>query len=171
MAGTGLIIGKFMPPHKGHQHLVEFARARVCQLTILLLSRRTDTIPGEVRFTWLKTLFPDAKVAHVRHELPTDYQDPTVWDQWIALIQRECPARPDLVFSSEFYGEELARRLGAAHVPVDPGRAVVPVSSTLIREQPLKYKTYIPDCVWPYFERSGVSGGGTKPQAMVEEGR
>ncbi len=146
MAGTGLIIGKFMPPHKGHQHVVEFAKARVYHLTILLLSRSKDTIPGEMRFTWLKILFPDAEVVHVRHELPTDYQDPTVWDQWIALIQRAYPARPDLVFSSEVYGEELARRLGASHVPVNPGRTVVPVSSTLIREQPLKYKKYIPDC-------------------------
>ena len=150
---TGLVIGKFMPPHKGHQHLVEYARARVGHLTVLLLSRDEDPIPGEARFEWMKALFPNAQLAHVRHDLPTDYQDAKVWDQWIALIRRACPNAPDVVFSSEPYGEELARHLGAHHVLVDPARTVVPVSATLIRSQPLKYKQFIPDCVWPYFEQ------------------
>jgi HTH-type transcriptional regulator, transcriptional repressor of NAD biosynthesis genes len=154
IAGSGLIIGKFMPPHRGHQYLVEFARACVGHLTVVLLSRSKDPIPGDLRFAWLKTLFPDAEVAHIRHELPTDYQDPAVWEEWIALIRRACPDGPDLVFSSEFYGEELARRLGSRHVAADRERIVVPVSATLIREQPLKYRQYIPDCVWPYFEQS-----------------
>jgi NadR type nicotinamide-nucleotide adenylyltransferase len=151
---TGLIIGKFMPPHKGHQYLVEYARARVGDLIILVLSRSEDPIPGELRFGWLRTLFPYARVAHLRHELPTDYQRIEVWERWIALIRQACPEGPDQVFSSEFYGEELARRLGAKHVSVDPGRAVVPVSASLIREHPQKYKPYIPGCVWPYFENS-----------------
>jgi NadR type nicotinamide-nucleotide adenylyltransferase len=153
MAETGLIIGRFMPPHKGHQHLVEFVRIRVNRLTVLLLSRSEDTIPGEVRLGWLQTLFPFARVIHLRHDLPTDYGKAEIWEQWITLIRRAYPDGPDLVFSSESYGEELARRLGARHVPVNPGRTIVHISATLIREQPLKYKPYVPDCVWTYFEK------------------
>jgi NadR type nicotinamide-nucleotide adenylyltransferase len=158
LPGTGLIIGKFMPPHKGHQHLIEFARARVADLTVLLLSRSTDAIPGELRHGWLQALFPYAKVAHLRHELPMDYGNVEVWNQWIALIRQACPDGPDLVFSSESYGEELARRLGARHMSVDPERTVIPVTATLIRQQPFKYKSYVPDCVWPYFEKQGQKG-------------
>lgn len=152
LSDIGLVIGKFMPPHKGHQHLIEFARNRVGHLTVLLFSRGGDPIPGELRFAWMKILFPDTEVLHIRHELPTDFENPTVWDQWIDLIQGVTSNEYDVVFSSESYGEELATRLGARHEIVDSARAVVPVSASLIRTQPLRYKQYIPDCVWPYFD-------------------
>jgi NadR type nicotinamide-nucleotide adenylyltransferase len=151
-----------MPPHKGHQYLVEFARARVGRLTVLLLSRGTDPIPGELRFAWMRSLFPGVEVVHVCHDLPTDYQDPAVWDRWIALIRQACPCTPEVVFSSEAYGDELARRLGAAHQPVDPSRVAVPISATQIREQPEACRHYLPECVWAYLEqlqRRAATGG------------
>ena len=49
-----------------------------------------------------------------------------------ALAQHGRPA-PDAVFTSESYGEELARRFGAAHVSVDPERRTVPISATAVR--------------------------------------
>jgi len=45
----------------------------------------------------------------------------------------------DAVFSSEAYGDELARRFGAVHVRVDPGRRSVPVSGTAVRRDPPRY--------------------------------
>jgi HTH-type transcriptional regulator, transcriptional repressor of NAD biosynthesis genes len=42
----------------------------------------------------------------------------------------------DAVFSSERYGEELARRLGARHVEVDLARTAHPVSGTAVRRDP-----------------------------------
>jgi hypothetical protein len=40
------------------------------------------------------------------------------------------------VFSSDPYVEELARRLGAQPIVVDPERRTVPISATMIREAP-----------------------------------
>jgi NadR type nicotinamide-nucleotide adenylyltransferase len=45
----------------------------------------------------------------------------------------------DAVFSSEPYGDELARRFGAVHVCVDPARGEVPVSGTAVRADPVRY--------------------------------
>ena len=35
---TGLIIGKFMPLHRGHMVLIDYARSRVDRLTVLVCS-------------------------------------------------------------------------------------------------------------------------------------
>ena len=43
---------------------------------------------------------------------------------------------PDVVFSSDPYVDELARRFGAEAVVVDAERATVPISATQIREAP-----------------------------------
>ena len=42
---TGLIIGKFMPPHLGHQYLVDFARNYVDELNVLVCSLKSEPIP------------------------------------------------------------------------------------------------------------------------------
>jgi HTH-type transcriptional regulator, transcriptional repressor of NAD biosynthesis genes len=44
--------------------------------------------------------------------------------------------RVDAVFSSAAWGDELARRLGARHCPVDVERTLVPVASTALRRDP-----------------------------------
>ena len=63
------------------------------------------------------------------------------------------PTGPDLVFSSEAYGDELAQRLDAQHALVDAARAQVPVTATQIRARPLAHKKYFPKPVQPYYAR------------------
>lgn len=106
---------------------------------------------------------PHLSVVGVTDEVPIDYDDPDIWAAHVALIEaalaREtiaachddgrvdlvggCPrqlgeaearaATVDLVASSEPYGEELARRLGARHLCVDVPRKTHPVSGTAVR--------------------------------------
>jgi len=80
---------------------------------------------------------PEVMVAGVRCDVPVDFGDEAVWAAQVAVMRAalECDRRPrvDAVFSSEPYGAELAARLGAKHVSVDPGRQVVPVSARQIR--------------------------------------
>lgn len=148
---TGLIIGKFMPPHRGHQHLIDSARRQVEQLTVILFSKAHEPIPGRLRHQWLSRLYPDLPVLHITEEHPIDFNDPAVWELWIGAIRRVYPHGPDFTFSSEGYGEELARRLGARHILVDLPREQVPVSATLIRSAPLRYWDYLPPVVRPYY--------------------
>jgi HTH-type transcriptional repressor of NAD biosynthesis genes len=148
---SGLIIGKFMPPHDGHRCLIERARACVDRLTVIVFTKASEPIPGDLRFRWMKRLHPEVEIVQLTDEHPVDYDDPSLWDLWIAAIRRACPNGPDLVFSSEPYGAELSRRLGSDHVAVDPDRSVVPVSATRIRERPFDHWDQIPPPVRAYY--------------------
>jgi NadR type nicotinamide-nucleotide adenylyltransferase len=151
-ASTGMILGKFLPPHRGHQYLIDFAREKVDHLTVMVCSIEREPIPGRLRFEWMRELYPDLNVVHVTDENPQEPgEHPQFWDIWIESIRRFIPEGPDLVFTSEEYGDELAHRLGSRHVLVDIDRSVVPISATKIRENPFDNWQYIPECVRPYF--------------------
>jgi HTH-type transcriptional repressor of NAD biosynthesis genes len=150
---TGLVIGKFMPPHAGHLRLIAAAQAQVGQLYVVVFSKSHEPILGAVRLAWLCELLPGARVLHVDREGPVDFDDPDAWNYWVSAIREVLPRDPDLVFSSESYGAELALRLGAQHVLVDPARSQVPISATQIRERPLAHWGFIPPPVRPYYVR------------------
>jgi len=148
---AGLVIGKFMPPHAGHLYLYGVAQAQVDELYIVLFSKLDEPISGELRLAWLRELVPQAAIWHVTREQRVDFADAAAWDFWVSAIRDVLPREPDVVFSSEGYGNELARRLGARHVAVDPSRRRVPVSATQIRARPLTYWRYLPAPVRRYY--------------------
>lgn len=158
--GTGMILGKFLPPHRGHQYLFDFARAYVDRLTILVCSLAREPIPGELRTAWVREMAPGATVLDVPDENPSEpHEHPDFWKIWIDTVRRRIPSGPDVVFTSERYGNELAGRLGAEHVPVDALRQLVPVSGTKVRSDPLGSWEYLPACVRPYYVRRVVVFG------------
>ena len=101
-------------------------------------SAERDTAPGSLRAQWLAELHPTVDVVEVRHQLGTDFDDEELWAKWMALFRERWPhsTGPDVVFSSDDYVVELARRFGAAHVVVDADRTTVPISATQIRNDP-----------------------------------
>ena len=76
---TGLIIGKFMPPHAGHLRLCAVAAAQVDKLHVVLFSKPSEPIPGALRLEWLRELLPTAHLAHVTAEHTVDFDDPLAW--------------------------------------------------------------------------------------------
>jgi NadR type nicotinamide-nucleotide adenylyltransferase len=140
-----LIVGKFYPPHLGHQYLISEAARCAEEVTVLVMAARRETIPLADRVAWLREAFaatqvPSAggvKVVGVSCDAPVDYGDDRVWDAQVAVMRAALAraGRPPVnaVFSSEQYGAELARRFGASHVAVDVERQTVPVSATGIR--------------------------------------
>lgn len=146
----GLVLGKFLPYHEGHAHLIRTARASVDELTVLVCSIAREPIAGGLRFQWVRTSHPDCRVVHVSEELPQDPSEHAdFWTIWTDVVARYA-GRVDVVFTSEDYGDELARRLGARHVCVDRGRHAVPVSGTAIRNAPLRHWEYVPRAVRPH---------------------
>ena len=149
----GLVLGKFLPYHAGHAHLIREARRQVDELVVLVCSIAREPIAGGLRFQWVRESHPDCRVVHVSEEVPQAPEDhPGFWEIWTDLIARY--AGPvDRVFTSEAYGEELGRRVGAQHIAVDPARRAFPVSGTAVRDDPLKYWRFVPDPVRPYLVR------------------
>lgn len=135
---TGLIVGRFNPPHLGHSYMIERAAARCTRLVVFVNTRDGELVPGELRAAWLAELHPDVTVVEVRHDLDTNFADEALWARWMALFRSRWPHPdgPHAVFSSDPYIDELARRFGAKAIVVDADRVAVPISATQIREAP-----------------------------------
>jgi HTH-type transcriptional repressor of NAD biosynthesis genes len=156
----GFLLGKFMPLHAGHIHLISTARAMTEQLCVLVCSIESEPIPGRLRYEWVQKLFPDVNVVHVTDEVPQEPQEhPDFWNIWLGIFRKYLPFNPDIVFSSENYGDEIALRMNIKHVPVDLNRKEFPVSGTLIRHNPYKYWEFIPEHVRPYYLKRIVLTG------------
>ncbi|WP_162661064.1 AAA family ATPase [Tuwongella immobilis] len=151
---TGLILGKFMPPHQGHLLCIEMAKRLVDRLTVLVCSLPDEPIPGERRFAWLRERFPDCEVRWLNEVVPSEpSQHPDFWSIWKATIRRFVPTGPDYIFASDDYGATLADLLGAQWVPVDRDRVLMPISGTAIRNAPLTHWEHLPEFVRPYYLR------------------
>lgn len=139
---TGLIVGRFDPPHLGHSYMIEWAAARCDRLVVFVNSSTGgDTAPGALRSGWLAELHPGVVVIEVCHRLGTDFDDEDLWQQWMGLFTEHWPhdEGPHVVFSSDEYVVELARRFDAEHRVVDADRATVPISATQVREDPASH--------------------------------
>ena len=166
----GLVLGKFLPYHAGHAHLIRTARAQVDVLTVLVCSIARETIPGTTRFAWVAESHLDCRVVHVAEEVPQTPEDhPEFWPIWTDLVRRHAGG-VDMVFTSEDYGDELARHLGARHVSVDLDRNTYPVSGTAIRRDPLAHWDYIPAVVRPsYVHRIAILGTESTGKTTLAE--
>jgi len=148
--GHALVLGKFYPPHNGHHHLIETAAARSERTTVTVLAASSETIPLDHRVRWLTETHtgPGIRIVGDLDDHPMDFDSDEIWSLHVeltkAVLARRAiadgepeKARVDVVFSSEKYGDELARRLGAHHVLVDLDRITHPVSGTAVRTDPL----------------------------------
>ncbi len=151
---TGMLLGKFLPPHLGHVYLADFARRFVDDLTIVVGSLSSEPIPGKLRFAWMQSLFPHVRVVHLDEELPQEpAEHPDFWNIWRNALTAILPHSPDVVFASESYGHKLAEVLGARFIPVDPGRHIRSVSGTAVRGNPFEFWDLIPPPVRAWYVR------------------
>jgi NadR type nicotinamide-nucleotide adenylyltransferase len=129
----GLVLGKFYPPHAGHHHLIRTALRACERVTVEVLASGVESIPLQDRIGWLSEDHPTARVVGGMDEAEIDYDSPAIWDQHMAVIGSLLDEPVDAVFTSDPYGAELARRLSAAWVRVDPERSGNHVSGTAVR--------------------------------------
>jgi NadR type nicotinamide-nucleotide adenylyltransferase len=166
----GLVVGKFSPLHKGHQHLIRFAQAQCERLLVLSWSLpefRHCAAPE--RALWLAELHPD--VQHLvldparldalcaqrsvppRPLPPNDASDDEARD-FVAWLLTDLLWQPvQAVFTSEAYGEGFAQHLtrrfaergwpAVAHVPCELNRATWPISGTRLRQEPALQRDWL----------------------------
>jgi HTH-type transcriptional regulator, transcriptional repressor of NAD biosynthesis genes len=128
MTRRGLIVGKFYPPHRGHKFLIDTARAEVDELSIIVCQKPHEAPCGSLRAEWLREIHTDVRVILIDDTLDAD--DSRAWAE---NSVRVLGFAPDVVFTSEDYGDSFARHLGCRHVQVDRERVSVPVSGTRVR--------------------------------------
>lgn len=150
----GLVIGKFMPLHTGHIALIRFASRQCDELIVSMTYKPDDPIPGPLRFEWIREEFRDLPAIQPALSLD-DFDDESATlvqriPHWSAFLKKRFPSI-DVVFSSEGYGASLAENLRVPHISFDQERKKFPVSSSMIRERPLRYWDFIGASARPYF--------------------
>jgi NadR type nicotinamide-nucleotide adenylyltransferase len=160
----GVVIGKFYPPHRGHEFLINTATKRAERVTVIVCAKPSDSISGELRGQWLKELHPGVVVMVIDDRY--DEQDSRTWAEntirWLGTA-------PDVVFTSEDYGDRYASFMACAHELVDRERVRVPCSGTEIRRDPYANWEYISAPVRAWFSRRvcvvGAESTGTTTMA------
>ncbi|HLK28281.1 MAG TPA: AAA family ATPase [Puia sp.] len=156
-----MIIGKFMPLHKGHIALINFAREHVDELLLIICVSDKEPIDGNLRKKWVDETFASTNATsklffYKEDELPnTSVSSRAVSKSWADVLSKYFPS-VDIIFSSEDYGDYLAEYMSARHIAYDKGRKNIFVSSTIIKENSLKYWDYIADSAKSYFVKKVV---------------
>lgn len=125
---TGVVVGKFNPPHLGHQHLITVGARSVDRLTVVLCDRPDQTLSADARRRWLVDASP-----HNVDVIVTPDDIPTVNEPWAERVLTLLPTAPDRAFTSEDWGPEWAALMGAEHIAVDDTRDSFPISGTALR--------------------------------------
>lgn len=155
---TGLVLGKFYPPHNGHLYLIKYAEERVDELIVVVGSLPTETIPGSLRSCWLRDLVKDStKIYHIPDDNPVGVtpKDESFWTIWRDNLINHLPYVPNRLFGGEKYLERIAKELGIDYTYVDRKRIKHPISGTMVRSDPKKYWDFIPKVVQEYYQEKG----------------
>ncbi len=159
-ARTGLVVGKFWPPHRGHQLLLETAAAQVAELLVLVYANPDPPLhPAAERAQWLRELYRGDELAAGSRigttplrifalsaeadGVPPDAADDVTQREFVRQWLARQGLHIDMIFSSEGYGPGFAEHLSVPHVAVDNDRRVVPVSGTLVRSNPAEFAQYL----------------------------
>jgi cytidyltransferase-related domain len=163
--GLGIVIGKFLPPHRGHRFLIETAISRCQRTVVIICGKPSDPIPGEIRAAWLREMIPRAEIMLIDDRY--DENDSKIWaENTIRWLGRA----PDVVFTSEDYGNTYASHMGCKHVMVDHARLTIPCSGTAVRNDPMTMWDFIDPPVRGWFAKRvvilGAESTGTTTLAM-----
>lgn len=151
---TGLVLGKFLPPHAGHLYLVRMARRLTDRLAVVVEPVVDESIPIETRVEWMRELLPHCEVLRLPEPMPQAPEEhPQFWSVWTNALRSVLPFFPEAVFASETYGFPLASALSARFVPIDPLRQVFPVSGTQVRTNPAACWDHLPAPVRAHYLR------------------
>jgi len=147
----GLVFGKFMPLHKGHLSLIKFASLNCDKLYVVLCYCSEEKIPGKLREQWLRSalkLNENISIISFQYDpqiLPnTSVSSKRISQIWSSVFQKMIPDL-DIVFTSEKYGDYVAKYLSIEHICFDEERSKNPISASAIRKNPFYYWDFIAD--------------------------
>ncbi|BDA79963.1 transcriptional regulator NadR [Leptospira kobayashii] len=153
--------------------MIQEARKECNHLTILVATLNREIIPGKLRWEWMKELTKnlDAQVIWVQDENPQEpHEHPDFWNIWKQTILKHSPAKIDIIFTSEHYGDPLAEILNTKHRLIDIERKTFPISASKIRNAPSLYWDFIPEIERPYFlKRIVITGSESVGKTTLSE--
>lgn len=145
----GFTIGKFAPLHKGHQYMIERMLKEMDQVIVVVYDTNVLSVPVSVRANWIKTLYSNVEVI-LAYDSPKQYglDDISVDIQMRYLLDVLGDIKPTHFYSSEAYGEKVAKYMGIVEEKVDNLRSIVPISATEIRNDIENNKKWLEKIVY-----------------------
>lgn len=151
------VFGKFLPFHKGHEAMINFALNTCDLLTVLVCCSDKEIISDTVRSSWIKKTFEKEKKVEVRtfnyleSELPnTSESSESVSKIWADIFKKHFPDY-SLLITSEEYGYFVADFMNIQHIAFDIHKKLFPVSATAVRNDVFGNWKFLPNSVKPYF--------------------
>ncbi|MCH9675419.1 MAG: AAA family ATPase [Gammaproteobacteria bacterium] len=158
----GLTLGKFAPLHRGHQWLIETALDEVDELIVVIYDcPETTSVPLNVRAGWVRRLYPTVRVVEAWDgPMEVGYTPEIMHRHEQYMINLLGGTTIDKFFSSERYGEHMAKALGAQNRLVDSARIEIPISGTRVRQCPFENRDFVCATVYQDLITRAVFLGG-----------
>lgn len=155
MYKVGVFPGKFLPLTRGHINAILQA-STLCETLYVVIShneietrelcKKTKYMPLQLRVKWASQEFQN--MDHIKvvgldeSNIPTF---PNGWKQWADLVRAAVPETFDAIFGNEPSYQEghEANFPNVDYVILDHERIDMPISGTMVRENPLKHWDYL----------------------------
>ena len=164
---VGMYGGSFDPLHIGHIHNIIRASSMCKELYIVLSwCKCRDSVPKELRYRWI--LNSTRHLTNIKIILIEDsafskdeYNIGNYWEIGANEIKNSIGKHIDVVFCGDDYkGTHKFEKLYKDSEVVYFNRGEVPISSTDIRNKPLRYWDYIPSVARGYYTKKVLIVGG-----------
>ena len=156
---NAMVIGKFMPLHKGHKKLIDFARCNARTTIVLVLGHKNEYIPLSLRKKWMDEEYKDIPnmfiydVEYDENELnsssESDKQSSIEWSEYLMYYIHLHGI--DVIVGSEKYVQYMAEYLGIDYIIYDEERKNINISATEIKKDVIKNWDYLTPAAKRYF--------------------
>jgi HTH-type transcriptional repressor of NAD biosynthesis genes len=146
-----LVLMKAMPPTKGHERLIRFAKS-FSEFGVVVMDYAPDEPMIDERSQWLFDAVYDGR-GWTEYAIPLDDQDPKsdgFWERWKSLL--DTFGNFDYVVGSEPYCAKVAEVIGARYIPYDPGRELTNAKATEIRKSPISLFRHVATDFQPHLQ-------------------
>lgn len=170
----GLVVGKFMPLHLGHELVINTAIEHCNQVVILSYSSIESSMIASHRRLWLTTRFPKAIVIVLDSGFPNDDDEEETHRTFCYEICKKLNLLPNAIFGSDNYIEPFCNRMSelsnkkVTSYIVDSIRTKFPISGTMLREKPSLMQEFCSNIVnRPLAKRILLIGGESSGKSTL----
>lgn len=158
MYNVGMLGGDFNPIHIGHINNIISASTMCKDLYVILCwNNSRDVVPKEIKYRWLLNSLKHLRNVHIlliedKANTKEEYNENNYWEQGAIDIKTAINKPIDIVFcGSDYKGTNRFEKLYPESKVFYFDRSNIDISSTKIRNNPLKYWDYIPKISQPYY--------------------
>lgn len=145
----GFTIGKFAPLHKGHQLVIETALKEMDDVYCIIYDTDIINIDVNQRAAWINKLYPKVNIIFA-YDSPKQYGldegSVNIQMEYLSKLIKDIPVTH--FYSSELYGEKVAKYLGIKNRIVDLEKRTIPINASEIRDNYEENKKYLEEFIY-----------------------